>query len=105
MIGAAAAAAVTSAALTVASPASAARGDAITPVYNMDCSTGVGYSWPTYYGYATCSGAGYWLVKTVCTAGFTYDSAPVWQMGGGTMSAQSGSCVWGVDSVRVVEIY
>lgn len=110
MIGAAAVAAVSGAALTGASPAAAsaspaaARAASITPVYGMDCHTGVGGSWPSYYGFATCSGAGYWLVRTVCTAGFTYDSPPVNQMGGGTMSAQSGSCIWGVDSVQVVEI-
>jgi hypothetical protein len=113
MIGAVAVAAATSAALAGASPAAAAKSTATpaggvhaasTPVYGMDCQTGIGGSWPSYFGSATCSGAGYWLVRTVCTAGFTYDSQPVWQLGGGTMSAQSGSCFWGVDSVQVIEL-
>ncbi|MEO3931127.1 hypothetical protein ABGB07_45905 [Micromonosporaceae bacterium B7E4] len=107
IIGAAAVTAATGAALAGVSPAAAAgppaRAAFVTPVYGMDCHTGVGGSWP-YVGWATCSGAGYWLVRTACTSGFTYDSQPVWQMGGGTMTAQSGSCVWGVDSVQVIEL-
>ena len=84
--------------LAAATPAAAAT----TPYWGMNCLTGTGGSFGSYYGWASCTGTGVWAVRTSCTAGFTYTSPKVIQIQQ-TEIAYAGSCYWGVSSVQVVE--
>ncbi|MFD3330488.1 hypothetical protein [Streptomyces sp. NPDC058701] len=90
-----------SAALSLmAAPAAMAE---TTPYYQLQCSTYTGGSFGSYYGGATCTGAGLWKVQVDCTAGGTLYGPSVLSFGE-TRSTSAGTCWWGVNSVRVVEI-
>ncbi len=81
-------------------PASASA----TPVApGLDCTTGSGGTFPSYYGTGTCTGTGKWLLRVSCSFGFTYDSPAVLNIDD-TQSITYGSCNIGVDSVEVVPL-
>jgi hypothetical protein len=99
---AAAAVSLGSAATASAQPARAAF---TTPHFGMNCTTWVSGSFGGYYGNAACTGTGQWYVKVDCTAGFTHTSPTALQLASTITNTRSaGSCYWGVNSVRVVEI-
>lgn len=76
-----------------------------TPYFGMNCSTWVSGSFGNYRGNATCSGTGQWFLRVDCTAGFTYDSTKALQIDPRTTNTRSaGSCYWGVNSMKIVEV-
>ena len=94
----AAAAVVGASLLGAALPASAVQvGD------GLSCTTGSAGSFPSYYGWGTCTGTGKWLLRVSCSWGFTYDS-PVVLNFNDTQSISYGSCNWGVSSVTAVAV-
>lgn len=79
---------------TTAAPASAASG--------LSCHTGTAGSFPSYYGWASCTGAGLWSLKVQCLWGAEYTAGPQLNIGD-TQLLSAGSCNWGVSSVTVIQ--
>ncbi|MGW6406981.1 hypothetical protein ACWF95_07415 [Streptomyces vinaceus] len=92
-VGALAVSAATAA--VIAAPAASA---ATTPVYHMNCTTGISGN----KGWGTCSGTGRWTVRAECAWSPLYSvSAGGWT--DGTYTKWTSSCTFGVESVTIVE--
>jgi len=92
--------------LSAASPASASPARAATTgvaASSLQCTTGSGGSFGSYYGWGSCTGTGTWKLRVSCTAGFTYDSPIVINIQD-TQLIRYGSCTWGVSSATVIRL-
>jgi hypothetical protein len=89
-----------------AGPAAAAA-SFVTPRYGMTCSTAVTGGIGAYQGSATCFTpvVAKWKVRVNCSFGGTYDSLWVYTSStdGWKRWAPANTCVWGVNSVQVIE--
>jgi hypothetical protein len=89
-------------AATLATGASASASP-VTPY--LDCTTGSG-QWPSgqYYGTATCTGSGRWLLRVNCSwSPFSYDSPAVVNLQD-TQTMTYGNCWFGVESATVIPL-
>ncbi|GGW69788.1 hypothetical protein [Streptomyces xantholiticus] len=86
---------VAAGATLLAAPAAQA---ATTPVYHMNCVTGISGN----QGWGTCTGSGRWVVRAECAWSPLYSvSSGGWT--DGTVTKWTSSCAFGVESVRIVE--
>jgi hypothetical protein len=94
--------------LAAASPAAASSPYFVTPEYGMTCTTDVTGGAGGYQGSATCftPDIAKWRVRVDCSFGLTYDSIAVYTtaVDGWRYLAPGNTCLFGVNSVRVIEM-